>query len=351
MELPALDATDAAARVAVLGAGSWGTTFAKILADAATASGVERTIRLWGRRAAVVEQINTEHRNEQYLKGIPLPASITASTDVAEVLRGADLVVLAVPAQTLRPQLREWKDLIGPDALVVSLMKGLELHSDARMSEVICEELAIPAERVAVVSGPNLAMEIAREEPTASVVACADSAAAGWMARSCTAPYFRPYTTSDVVGVEIGGIVKNIIALAVGICEGKQMGDNTKASVITRGLAETSRLTLALGGEARTMAGLAGLGDLVATCSSALSRNHTAGRLLGTGLSLEQVTAEMTQTAEGIKSAQAVHELAGKLGVEMPITAAVVAVLAGKLSVDELGPLLLSRDLKSEGDY
>ncbi len=351
VELPALDATDAAARVAVLGAGSWGTTFAKILADAATASGVERTIRLWGRRAAVVEQINTEHRNEQYLKGIPLPASITASTDVAEVLRGADLVVLAVPAQTLRPQLREWKDLIGPDALVVSLMKGLELHSDARMSEVICEELAIPAERVAVVSGPNLAMEIAREEPTASVVACADSAAAGWMARSCTAPYFRPYTTSDVVGVEIGGIVKNIIALAVGICEGKQMGDNTKASVITRGLAETSRLTLALGGEARTMAGLAGLGDLVATCSSALSRNHTAGRLLGTGLSLEQVTAEMTQTAEGIKSAQAVHELAGKLGVEMPITAAVVAVLAGKLSVDELGPLLLSRDLKSEGDY
>jgi glycerol-3-phosphate dehydrogenase (NAD(P)+) len=230
-------------------------------------------------------------------------------------------------------------------------MKGLELHSDSRMSEVICEELGIPAGRVAVVSGPNLAMEIAREEPTASVVACTDPAAAARVARSCTAPYFRPYTTTDVVGVEIGGIVKNIIALAVGICEGKQMGDNTKASVITRGLAETSRLTLALGGEARTMAGLAGLGDLVATCSSPLSRNHTAGRLLGQGLTLGQVTAEMTQTAEGIKSAQAVHELAGKLGVEMPITAAVVAVLAGKLSVDELGPLLLSRDLKAEGDY
>jgi glycerol-3-phosphate dehydrogenase (NAD(P)+) len=174
---------------------------------------------------------------------------------------------------------------------------------------------------------------------------------AGWIARSCTAPYFRPYTTTDVVGVEIGGIVKNVIALAVGICEGKKMGDNTKASVITRGLAETSRLTLALGGEARTMAGLAGLGDLVATCSSPLSRNHTAGRLLGKGLTLEQVTAEMKQTAEGIKSSQAVHELAGKLGVDMPITAAVVAVLAGKLSVDELGPLLLSRDLKPEGDY
>lgn len=343
--------SDSATTVAVLGAGSWGTTFAKIVADAATASGVERHIRLWGRRAEVVDQINTLHRNEQYLKDIDLPPVITASTDVAEVLAGAEIVILAVPAQTLRPQLREWKHLVPPGAFVVSLMKGLELDTDARMSEVISEELDIPAARIAVVSGPNLAMEIAREEPTASVVACCDAETAAWIARSCTAPYFRPYTTTDVIGVEIGGIVKNVIALAVGICEGKQMGDNTKASVITRGLAETSRLTLALGGQARTMAGLAGLGDLVATCSSPLSRNHTAGRLLGKGLTLEQVTAEMNQTAEGIKSSQAVHELAGKLGVEMPITAAVVAVLAGKLSVDELGPLLLARDLKSEGDY
>jgi glycerol-3-phosphate dehydrogenase (NAD(P)+) len=340
-----------AVSVAVLGAGSWGTTFAKILANAATASGVERSIRLWGRREEVVAEINGNHRNPQYLADIDLPPSISASTDVADALSGADLVVLAVPAQSLRLQLRKWKPLIGPDALVVSLMKGLELGTDARMSEVVAEELDIPADRIAVVSGPNLAMEIAREEPTASVVACPDSAVAGWIARSCTAPYFRPYTTSDIVGVEIGGIVKNVIALAVGICEGKQMGDNTKASVITRGLAETSRLALALGGKAHTMAGLAGLGDLVATCSSPLSRNHTAGRLLGQGLTLDEVTQKMTQTAEGIKSGQAVHELAGKLGVEMPITAAVVAVLAGKLSVDQLGPLLLSRELKSEGDY
>jgi glycerol-3-phosphate dehydrogenase (NAD(P)+) len=346
-----LERTTSASTVAVLGAGSWGTTFAKVVADAAIASGVERRIRLWGRRAEVVEQINTLHKNEQYLKDVVLPSSITASTDVAEVFDGAELVILAVPAQTLRPQLREWKRLLPPGAFVVSLMKGLELHSDARMSEVICEELGIPAERVAVVSGPNLAMEIAREEPTASVVACSDSKAAGWIARSCTAPYFRPYTTTDVIGVEIGGIVKNVIALAVGICEGKQMGDNTKASVITRGLAETSRLALALGGEAKTMAGLAGLGDLVATCSSPLSRNHTAGRLLGQGLTLEEVGQKMTQTAEGIKSGQAVHELAAKLGVDMPITAAVVAVLAGKLSVDQLGPVLLARQLKPEGDY
>lgn len=337
--------------VAVLGAGSWGTTFAKILADAATAAGEPRAIRLWGRRSEVVEEINTFHRNSQYLKDIALPDGITASTDVRDVFAGADLVVLAVPAQSLRPQLRGWKDLIAPGAMVVSLMKGLELSTDARMSEVISEELGLPTERIAIVSGPNLAMEIAREEPTASVVACTDAAAAGWIARSCTAPYFRPYTTSDIVGVEIGGIVKNVIALAVGICEGRQMGDNTKASVITRGLAETSRLALALGGDAKTMAGLAGLGDLVATCSSPLSRNHTAGRLLGQGLTLEEVGQKMTQTAEGIKSGQAVHELAAKLGVDMPITAAVVAVLAGKLSVDQLGPVLLARELKPEGDY
>ncbi|MET3718516.1 MULTISPECIES: NAD(P)H-dependent glycerol-3-phosphate dehydrogenase [unclassified Arthrobacter] len=337
--------------VAVLGAGSWGTTFAKILADAASAAGVERSIRLWGRRSEVVEEINASHRNVQYLKDTVLPSSITASMDVRAVLSGADLVVLAVPAQSLRLQLREWKPLIAPDAVVVSLMKGLELGTDARMSEVISDELGIPESRIAVVSGPNLAMEIAREEPTASVVACTDDMTAGWIARSCTAPYFRPYTTGDVVGVEIGGIVKNVIALAVGICEGKQMGDNTKASVITRGLAETSRLALALGGDARTMAGLAGLGDLVATCSSPLSRNHTAGRMLGQGLTLDELALKMTQTAEGIKSGQAVNDLAGKLGVDMPITAAVVAVLAGKLSVNQLGPLLLSRDLKPEGDY
>ncbi|MCX2749432.1 NAD(P)-dependent glycerol-3-phosphate dehydrogenase [Arthrobacter sp. MI7-26] len=337
--------------VAVLGAGSWGTTFAKVLADAAIATGTERSIRIWGRRDEVVAQINTEHRNAQYLKDIALPDCITASTDVSEVLAGAGIVILAVPAQSLRLQLRKWKPLVAPDAIVVSLMKGLELGTDSRMSQVISEELDIPQERVAVVSGPNLAMEIARQEPTASVVACSDEATAAEIAHCCTAPYFRPYTSNDVVGVEIGGIVKNVIALAVGICEGKQMGDNTKASVITRGLAETSRLALALGGEARTMAGLAGLGDLVATCSSPLSRNHTAGRLLGEGLTLDQVTERMTQTAEGIKSGYAVYELAGKLGVEMPITAAVVAVLEGKLSVDELGPRLLARSLKSEGDY
>ena len=336
-------------KVAVLGAGSWGTTFAKVVGDAA--QDADRQIVVWGRRPEVVDQINSAHRNEQYLPGIVLPPNISATTDVAQALDRAELVVIAVPAQSLRPQLHKWAALIGGDAVVVSLMKGLELGTDARMSQVIAEELGLDGDRIAVISGPNLAMEIARQEPTASVVACADESVAGWVASACTPPYFRPYTNTDVVGVEIGGIVKNVIALAVGICEGRNMGDNTKASVITRGLAETTRLALALGGEAETMAGLAGLGDLVATCSSALSRNHTAGRLLGQGLTLEQVNEKMTQTAEGIKSGRAVYDLARHLGVEMPITSAVVAVLAGHMSVDELGPRLLARELKSEGGY
>ncbi|MGO4385549.1 NAD(P)H-dependent glycerol-3-phosphate dehydrogenase [Specibacter sp. RAF43] len=338
----------APAKIAVLGAGSWGTTFAKVLGDAA--AGTDRRIVLWGRRAEVVDQINDHHRNPRYLSAVELPANISASTDVVEVLKDAQLVVIAVPAQTLREQLRAWAGHLAPDAVVVSLMKGLELGTDARMSEVIAEELGVAANRIAVVSGPNLAMEIARQEPTASVVACADEATAKWVASVCTPRYFRPYTNSDVVGVEIGGIVKNVIALCVGICEGKKVGDNTKASVITRGLAETMRLALALGGRTETMSGLAGLGDLVATCSSSLSRNHTAGRMLGEGLTLEEVTNRMTQTAEGIKSGRAVSDLAAKMGVDMPITNAVVAVLEGRLSVDDLGPLLLARELKSEGD-
>ncbi|WP_196821398.1 NAD(P)H-dependent glycerol-3-phosphate dehydrogenase [Arthrobacter sp. CAN_A6] len=334
-------------RVAVLGAGSWGTTFAKVVADASS----DCRVRLWARRPAVADEINSSHRNSRYLGDTALPANLTSSADVALVLEDAELVILAVPAQSLRAQLAGWKPLLPEGVVVVSLMKGLEVGTDARMSEVIAQELGLPEDRIAVVSGPNLALEIARREPTASVVACPDHEVASWIAAACTATYFRPYTSTDVVGVEIGGIVKNVIALAVGICEGRRMGDNTKASVITRGLAETTRLAVALGGRAETLAGLAGMGDLIATCSSALSRNHTAGHLLGQGLTLEQVTVRMNQTAEGIKSAQAVLDLATHLGVDMPITDNVVAVLQGAISVDDLGPRLLARDLKPEGEH
>jgi glycerol-3-phosphate dehydrogenase (NAD(P)+) len=336
-------------RIAVMGAGSWGTTFAKVLGDAASNHGSARSVRLWGRSPEVVADV-ARHRNARYLGDIELPASITATLDPAEALEGAQLVVLAVPAQSLRAQLAAWSAHVPRDAVVLSLMKGLELGTDKRMSEVIAEVTSLPPEQIAVLSGPNLALEIARSQPTGAVVACTDHATAQWIAESCTAPYFRPYMSTDVTGVEIGGIVKNVIALAVGICEGKEMGDNTKATVITRGLAETTRLAVALGADLTTMAGLAGLGDLVATCSSKLSRNHTAGRLLGQGLDTEAVGARMTQVAEGIKSAPAVLELAQRHGVDMPITAGVVAVLRGELPVEKLEPLLLARQLKSEGD-
>ncbi len=335
--------------IAVFGAGSWGTTFAKVLADAAAARGVERSIRVWGRNPETIADIN-RHRNQRYLGDIELPETVTATTDPSEALAGAQLVVFAVPAQSLRGQLETWRALIPSDAVVMSLMKGLEVGTDLRMSEVIAEVAGILPERIAVLSGPNLAMEIARREPTASVVACADQALALRIARACTAPYFRPYTSTDIVGAEIGGVVKNVIALCVGICEGKGMGDNTKASVITRGLAETTRLAVALGGDAQTLSGLAGLGDLVATCASKLSRNHTAGTLLGQGYSVDELGQHMTQIAEGIKSAPAVRELARRVGVEMPITEAVVGVLAGKVGVDQLETLLLARELKSEGE-
>ena len=335
-------------KVAVLGAGSWGTTFAKVVADCGAATGTD--VQLWARRAEVANEINNHRRNTRYLGEIVLPGNVTASNDPAAVLAGAELVVLAVPAQTLRSQLRMVREAIPAGAVVVSLMKGLERGTDARMSQVISEELDWPVDAIAVVSGPNLAMEIAREEPTASVVACTDAETAAWIAAACTPEYFRPYTNTDLVGVEVGGIVKNVIALAVGICDGRGMGDNTKASVITRGLAETTRLALALGGQLETMSGLAGLGDLVATCSSPLSRNRTAGRLLGEGLTLVEVNAAMTQTAEGIKSGPAVLDLARGLGVEMPITEAVVHVLDGELTVDAMASRLLGRELKSEGE-
>lgn len=335
-------------KIAVVGAGSWGTTFAKVAADAAERNGDASTVSLWARRAEVAEEINSQHTNSQYLAGIRLPQGVSSTNDLHDVLSEAGVVVLAVPAQSLRAQLREMRGDIAPGVVVISLMKGLERGSDARMSEVIADELGLDAARIVVVSGPNLAMEIAREEPTASVVACSDEEVATRIATLVSAPYFRPYTNSDVVGVEIGGIVKNVIALAVGICDGLGMGDNTKASVITRGLAETTRLAIALGGQLETMAGLAGLGDLVATCSSPLSRNRTAGRLLGEDLSATEVGEAMTQTAEGMKSAHAVLDLARRHNVEMPIADAVVGVLDGRLTIEGMARQLLGRDLKSE---
>ncbi len=330
------------ARTAVMGAGSWGTAFALVLADAGN------DVRLWGRRAELCREINATHENADYLPGISLPDAVTAHADPAEALDDAQVVVLAVPSQQLRVNLETWGSSIPSDAVMVSLMKGIELGTHKRMSEVIAELTGAGPDRIAVVSGPNLAREIAAREPAASVVACEDVTVAERLQKLCHTAAFRPYTNTDVIGCELGGTTKNIIGLAVGVCIGLGFGDNTKASVITRGLAETSRLGAVIGADPQTFSGLAGMGDLVATCSSPLSRNRTFGEKLGQGMSVEEITAQTRQVAEGVKSCTSVSELAKMHGVEMPIVEHVASLIAGEMDPQTLVKALISREAKPE---
>jgi glycerol-3-phosphate dehydrogenase (NAD(P)+) len=330
-------------RVAVLGAGSWGTAFAKVIADAG------RDVRLWARRPEVAASINERHTNPDYVPGVELPGLLSATTDAAAALDGADAVVLAVPSQTLRENLVGWRDLLPPTSTLVSLAKGVELGTLQRMSEVITDVAGVAPDRVAVVSGPNLAREIAAEEPTATVIACTDHDRAVALQHACTTGYFRSYTNTDVVGCEIGGAGKNIIALACGMAAGMGYGHNTTASLITRGLAETARLGVALGADPMTFAGLAGLGDLVATCSSPLSRNRTFGERLGRGQSLgEAEAANHGQVAEGVKSCTSICALGERHGVELPIADAVRRVCHEGLSPAEMGKELITRAPRHE---
>lgn len=329
-------------KATVLGAGSWGTTFAQVLCDAGT------PVTLWARNADTASAITDFHENPRYLPGMTLPTTLTATTDVAAALDGADLVVLSVPAQSLRENLTAWAPHVPDKSLLVSLMKGIELGTSKRMSEVILEVLGVPASRVAVVSGPNLAREIAERQFAASVVACSDERSAQLLQQACHTDYFRPYWNTDVLGCELGGVVKNVIALAVGVGIALGLGDNTKAMLITRGLAETARLGEAMGADPRTFAGLAGLGDLVATCSSPLSRNRRFGEYLGQGLNVAQAKELTIQTAEGVTSYAPVLELARKYGTEMPITEVVGAVITGRLSIGEAAAVLMSRSAKPE---
>ncbi|MDQ1485553.1 MAG: glycerol-3-phosphate dehydrogenase [Actinomycetota bacterium] len=329
-------------RAAVFGTGSWGTAFGLVLTDAGTPT------TLCGRRADIVEAINTRHENPWYQSGIELPDTLRATTDPAEAVDGADLVVLAIPAQTLRDNLATWHPYFPDDALLVSLIKGVELGTTKRMSEVIREVADVPEERVVVVTGPNLAREVAERQPSAAVVACGDMDNAARVQAAVQTSYFRPYTNSDVVGCELAGAVKNVIALAVGIAAGMGFGDNSKASLITRGLAETARLGTALGADPLTFAGLAGLGDLVATCSSPLSRNRSVGEHLGRGMSVEAALAATTTTAEGVMSSRSILELAHKHDIEVPITEVVVAVLYEAMRPRDGVSRLMGRTAKSE---
>jgi glycerol-3-phosphate dehydrogenase (NAD(P)+) len=329
-------------RTAVMGLGSWGTAFGMVLADAGN------DVVLCGRDAELARTVTATHQNPRFHPGIVLPSSIVATTDPAAALGAAEVVVLAIPSQSLRENLTRWRPLLSPDAVVVSLMKGLEVGTLSRMSQVIMEVGQVPAERVVVLSGPNLAGEIALHQPAASVLACVEPGVAETIQRTCQTDYFRPYTNADVVGVELGGVVKNVIALATGMAEGMGFGDNSKAAIMTRGLAEMTRLGLAMGADPMTFMGLAGIGDLVATCSSPLSRNRTFGENLGRGMSMDEVMAITSQTAEGVTSSRAVLELARRHQVDMPITEHVAGVVYDKGSPRDMVRSLMSRVAKPE---
>ena len=331
-------------KAAVFSAGSWGTAFSMVLADAGN------DVTLWARREEVATAINRTRENPDYLPGIELPPGVSASHDAEQALDGADLVVLATPSQTMRGNLTDWAPYIADDAVIVSLMKGVELGSLKRMSEVIAEVTGAGPERIAVISGPNLAMEIARREPAASVVACADEDVAKRIQARCHSAAFRPYTSVDVLGCELGGAYKNVVGLAVGMAVGLGFGDNTTASVITRGLAETARLAMALGANPLTLMGLAGLGDLVATCSSPLSRNRTFGVNLGKGMTTEEIYASTRQVAEGAKSCSSLLALARQTGIDAPIAQHVDAVVAGTITAQEMMDAFIARDTKAETD-
>ena len=328
-------------QVCVVGAGSWGTTVASLVAHNAETT-------LWARRDDLVDEINSRHTNSAYLPSATLPDTLRASSDLDALIAAADVVAMAVPSQGFRDVAARVANSIGATTPVVSLSKGLERSTLMRMSQVL--EESMPGRPVAVLSGPNLAREILAGQPAASVIACADDTVATMLQQLFSRPTFRLYTNPDVVGCEIGGVVKNVIAIASGIAQGFGFGDNTKATLVTRGLAEMTRLGVAMGANPLTFAGLAGMGDIMATCASMQSRNTQVGVRLGKGESIADIVASMNMVAEGVKSSAVVVDLARKLGVEMPIAEQVARVCDGTQSAADALRALMSRSSRSEFD-
>ena len=325
----------------MVGAGSWGTTVASLVAHNAETT-------LWARRDDLADEINSRHTNSAYLPSATLPDTLRASSDLDALIAAADVVAMAVPSQGFRDVAARVANSIGATTPVVSLSKGLERSTLMRMSQVL--EESMPGRPVAVLSGPNLAREILAGQPAASVIACADDAVATTLQQLFSRPTFRLYTNPVVVGCEIGGVVKNVIAIASGIAQGFGFGDNTKATLVTRGLAEMTRLGVAMGANPLTFAGLAGMGDIMATCASMQSRNTQVGVRLGKGESIADIVASMNMVAEGVKSSAVVVDLARKLGVEMPIAEQVARVCDGTQSAADALRALMSRSSRSEFD-
>ncbi|KAB5607178.1 NAD(P)H-dependent glycerol-3-phosphate dehydrogenase [Bifidobacterium jacchi] len=330
-------------KITVLGAGAWGTAFGQVLADAGN------EVTMWAIEPEIVEGIRDHHCNQVRLPFIEhLPDAMTATGDRAEAVRDARIVVVAIAAQFARVALKEFKGLIGDDAIVVSLMKGIESGTNKRMDEVVRETLELPAERFAAISGPNLSKEIALRQPSATVVGCANLDNAKKVAAACTTDYFKPFVTTDVIGLEMCGSLKNVVALAVGMARGAGYGENTAAMIETRGLAELTALGKAAGADPKTFAGLAGVGDLVATCGSPLSRNYTFGANLGKGLSVEEATRVSNGVAEGVPTTDAVVALGDHLGVPTPLAYAMSRVLREGISCAAMLEQLFSAEITEE---
>jgi glycerol-3-phosphate dehydrogenase (NAD(P)+) len=329
-------------KVAVIGAGSWGTAFAMITAGKAV-----RTV-LWARRVELAEAIASRHENPDYIPGFELPPALEATHDMEKAVTDADVVVMAVPSHAFRVILDDVLPFVSDRSPLVSLTKGLEQGSLLRMTEVIREEGDLPHSRLAVVSGPNLAAEVVRGFPAATVVACADDDMARDLQNLFTADHMKVYTNPDVVGCELGGALKNVIAIAAGMADGMGFGDNTRATLLTRGLAELTRLGVRMGGNPLTFLGLAGMGDLIATCSSKLSRNHRVGEQLAAGRALQDIVDNMQMVAEGLKTSRAVVDLASRVDVEVPISEHVVKVIYEGMSPAEAVRSLMLREVGAE---
>jgi len=326
--------------VTVIGAGAWGTALAQVAAAA------KRGVTLYAREPEVVEAVNLRRENEPFLPGIRLNPVIRATGDLEEAA-AADLILAVPPAQHMRATLRALKPLLAPETPVVLCAKGVERGTLALMTDVLQQEM--PERTPAVLSGPGFAKDVARGLPTATTIASPDQALAQRIVATIGLPTFRPYVADDLIGAEIGGAVKNVIAIACGVAEGRQLGDGARAALITRGFAELTRLGLAMGAKAETLSGLCGLGDLVLTCASLTSRNTSLGAALGEGRKLADILAERRSVAEGMESAPAVVALAQKFNVDMPISAAVDAIVSERISIDDAITALLSRPFKAEG--
>jgi len=327
-------------KVTVFGAGAWGSTMAQVLSDAGN------EVLLWGRSAEVISEINSSHTNRKYLQGHVLPDAIVATTELTEAFNFSDIYILAIPAQQLRSTLQDWKGHFGKDCTIVSTLKGIEISTQMRMTEVIADVLG--SHRVAIITGPNLADELVLRQPAGAVVAAPTIELAEQIRDLFRTPYYRVYTSIDVMGCELAGAIKSVIALAVGISIGMGFGENTQAMLITRGLNEVARLCAAHGSDPLSAAGLAGMGDLVASCGSPLSRNRTFGEVLGRTGSMAKARAEVAKTVEGVASAGAVAEIAHRVGIEVPVIEAVGDIVSELLTPEAAFQKLMEITTKAE---